>query len=342
MKKLSLVLPLAIVFASCSTQKSTTTSNSTATGSTYATSTLNNTGSTSGNVATGAPKSRFYGYDINTYDPNNYMQNPEKYKTPRELGKEGGWTYNNKWNQNTNFLAEALGEWLLTPTEEVAAFWIPDSSRADTYASYWTPEAVAARQQAKMLAAQAYSDSVRLTQSTASIGKGKSSGMRNRTNATSGSGSTGTMAAGGVNATSADASATTTAASATTTTDASSASTTAPQTVSNTKNYLMAVNGNMFAVPKLNLYLQNGTFVGYTGSNELVGNLTVNGTQLKFDQLTPSTNMPAMGGFSQAAFMERLGRVDSYDITDGQLRLKQGSEVLFVLGKNTANTATQQ
>jgi heat shock protein HslJ len=328
MKTSLLVLPLALLFANCSTQRSTTNAGSSSAGSSTAASATSNssisnsgTTSTSGSVATS--NSRYAGYDINKYDPNNYMQNPEKYKSPRDLVKTGGWTYNTDWNNNTNFLSEALGQWLLTPTPEVAAFWIPDSSRADTYAAYWAPEAVAARQQAKMMAAAAYRDSIAMTQATASSGTTKTS-LKNRTSITTGSGSSGTMGSGGINATA------TTSAS----TDGNGDGTNSAQTASSAKNYLMAVNGNMFTAPKLNLYLQNGTFTGYTGSNQLVGTLKVSGTQLHFDDVVPSTNIAATGGFSQAAFMERLGRVDSYDITNGQLRLKQGNEVLFVLAKS--------
>jgi heat shock protein HslJ len=155
-------------------------------------------------------------------------------------------------------------------------------------------------------------------------------------NSATGSGSTGSVSSAGINASTNDMSATTgTDNMSTTTTNTTDATTTS--TVDNTKNFLMAVNGNMFQVPRLNLYLQNGTFTGYTGSNQLVGTLKVDGTQLQFDQTVPSTNMALAGGFSQTAFMERLARVDSYDITDGQLRLKQGNEVLFVLAKNAVH-----
>jgi len=334
MKRIFLAVPLAMLFANCSTQHNTAASvtsgaNGSTSASASATTSMASSGSATANASMSTSDSRYAGYDVNHYDPNNYMQNPEKYKSPRDLVKTGGWTYNTDWNQNTNFLSEALGQWLLQPTPEVAAFWIPDSSRADTYAAYWAPEAVAARQQAKLVAAAAYRDSVAqaqgMAQTTTASGK-----MKNRTNAISGSGSTGTMGSGGTSA----ASTTTTDNTENASSDMSNQATTSAQSASNTKNYLMAVNGNMFQAPRLNLYLQNGTFVGYTGSNQLVGTLKVDGTQLHFDQTMPSTNMSAMGGFSQAAFMERLGRVDSYDITDGQLRLKQGNEVLFVLAKN--------
>jgi heat shock protein HslJ len=356
MRKLSFILPLAVFFASCRTTERTATTNM-GSGTTGSVSTSGMSSSTASNTNTSS--SRFKGYDLNTYNPNNYMQNPDKYKTPNELAKTGGWTYNTQWNHNTNFLSEALGEWMLSPTPEVAAFWIPDSSRADSYAAYWTPEAVAARQQQKMMAEAAYRDSLAKaqgwSQATASRGKGKIGGMKG--SATLGSGSTGSMSAAGISGTAtptgsnnmntnttgsttgttSSSSDMTTTGTTTGSTDMTTAGTTAPSTVDNTKNYLMAVNGNMFQLPKLNLYLQNGTFTGYTGSNQLVGTLKVNGTQIHFDETVPSTNISLPGGFSQAAFMERLARVDSYDVTDGQLRLKQGNEVLFVLAKNAVH-----
>jgi heat shock protein HslJ len=332
MKRIFFALPLAMLFANCSTQHSTTASvnsgtNSSASASASASTSMANSGSATANVTTSASNSPYAGYDVTKYDPNNYMQNPEKYKSPRDLVKTGGWTYNTDWNKNTNFLAEALGQWMLQPTPEVAAFWIPDSSRADTYAAYWAPEAVAARQQAKMMAANAYRDSIAQAQGMAQTTTANGT-MKNTANAISGSGSTGTMGSGGTSASN------NTNAGAENTTSTNGQSGATSSSASETKNYLMAVNGNMFQAPRLNLYLQNGTFVGYTGSNQLVGTLKVDGTQLHFDQAIPSTNMSATGGFSQAAFMERLGRVDSYDITDGQLRLKQGNDVLFVLAKN--------
>lgn len=342
MRRLSFILPLAVLFASCRTTERTATI---PTGSATAGSTTNSeisASATPGNSAMTASNSRFKGYDLNKYNPNNYMQNPDKYKTPNELSKTGGWTYNTEWNHNTNFLAEALGEWMLSPTPEVAAFWIPDSSRADSYSAYWTPEAVSARQQEKMMAEAAYRDSLAKaqgwSQATASRGKGKATGMKG--NAVSGSGTTGSVSSAGISASTSDMPSTTGTASTSETTgtdNMNTTGTTTPSTVDNTKNFLMAVNGNMFQVPRLNLYLQNGTFTGYTGSNQLVGTLKVNGTQLHFDETVPSTNMSLNGGFSQAAFMERLARVDSYDITDGQLRLKQGNEVLFVLAKNAVH-----
>jgi heat shock protein HslJ len=345
MKKILLALPVVLLFVNCRTTERTTTSigsgtnSSTASGSTASSETAGTTSGRTGNSA------RFKGYDVTKYDPNNYMQNPEMYKAPSELARTGGWTYNTDWNKNTNFLAEALGEWLLEPTPEVAAFWIPDSSRADSYAAYWTPEAVAARQQAKMVALAAYNDSVArangFSEATASTKKGKMPGVKRQGSATIGSGGTGEMGAGGVSGTTSTTTDNTSASTSNNNTTGSSTTANASDmssgtsTVDNTKNYLMAVNGNKFPMPRLNLYLQNGTFVGFTGSNQLVGTLKVNGTQLRFDPTIPSTNIQPMGGFSQAAFMERLARVDSYDVTDGQLRLKQGNEIMFVLAKNS-------
>jgi hypothetical protein len=58
------------------------------------------------------------------------------------------------------------------------------------------------------------------------------------------------------------------------------------------------------------------------------------GNKLHFQDPVPSTNIGCVGGFDQSAFMDRIRRADSYDVTNNQLRLKQGDQVLMVLSKN--------
>ncbi|MCW3080577.1 META domain-containing protein [Segetibacter sp.] len=273
------------------------------------------------------------------YDPNNYMQNPEKYLRPDQMTKAGGWTYNKDWRRNTNFTPEAVGQWQLVLTPEVAANWLPDTRRPETYASFWTPEAVMARYQANMAAAARTQDSIAALNATANINTGTtgstgrrtptgapgSEGMTAATNATavaSGSGTTGTVGTGGTAAT------TTTATDSTVGTEAgANSNVTIPFA-------LTAVNGNNFMLPTLNMYIDNGSFTAYTGCNSAVGSIVVNGSQLHFDETTPSTNVECIGGFDQAAFMDRLRRADSYDVTNNQFRIKQGDQVLMIFSKN--------
>jgi len=258
------------------------------------------------------------------YDPNNFMQNPERYLRPDQLGKTGGWTYNKDWRRNTNFTAEAVGQWQLVLTPEVAANWLPDTRRPETYASFWTPEAVMARYQASMAAMQKTRDSLAALTAAANptntdnSANTQSSSLTNgatgsETVAAAGAGSTGTMGTGGISSTN-------------TSTDSANGNSIIPFS-------LKAVNGNNFMLPTLNMYIDNGSFTAYTGCNSALGNVIVNGTSLKFEEAAPSTNVECIGGFDQSAFLDRLKRADSYDVVDNQFRLKQGNQVLMVFAK---------
>jgi heat shock protein HslJ len=263
------------------------------------------------------------------------MQNPDKYLKPDQLSKTGGWTYNKDWRRNTNFNAEAVGQWQLVLTPEVAANWMPDTRRPETYASFWTPEAIMARHEAAVAAQMRIQDSIAaLTATAANNTTGTSESSNNsaglaasangsETTATSsasaalaGSGSTGAMGTGGIASTS-------------TTTDSATVSTN-----SSTVPYpLRAVNGNNFILPTLNMHIDNGSFTAYTGCNTAVGNIVVDGTSLKFKEANPLSNVECIGGFDQSSFVDRLRREDSYDVVDNQFRLKQGEQVLMVFAK---------
>jgi len=264
------------------------------------------------------------------------MQNPDKYLKPDQLNKTGGWTYNKDWRRNTNFTPEAVGQWQLVLTPEVAANWMPDTRRPETYASFWTPEAIMSRYQAAVAAQMRIQDSIAALNATAatntagatensSNGAGlATSGSGSETTGTSsasapltGSGSTGAMGTGGVSSTNA-------------TTDSATAGTNADNAI---PYPLKAVNGNNFILPTLNMYIDNGSFTAYTGCNSAVGNIVVNGTSLKFEEASPLSNVECIGGFDQSAFIDRLRRADSYDVVDNQFRLKQGDQVLMVFAK---------
>jgi len=267
------------------------------------------------------------------YDPNNFMQNPEKYRKPYEIEKAGGWTYSKDWRRNTNFTADAVGEWQLTITPEVAAYWQPDTRRPETYASFWTPEAVMARYEARVAAIQKTQDSIAALTATsngmastdATNGQASTASTTNSsaTAAVTGSGTTGTMGTGGTSATTSDSSAN---ASASSTVNSSLV---APFT-------LTAINGNNYMLPRLNLFIDNGSFTAYTGCNNAIGKIVVNGSSLHFEEANPSSNVECIGGFDQSAFVDRLRRADSYDVVNNQFRLKQGEQVLMTFAKNTA------
>ncbi len=94
-----------------------------------------------------------------------------------------------------------------------------------------------------------------------------------------------------------------------------------------------AVNGNKFLMPRLNFYPESGSVIGYTGCNNLLGTVTMEGNTLHFQDALPSTNIQCIGGYDQTAFLDRLRRANSYDISNNQLRLKEGEQVLMVLTK---------
>lgn len=320
--------------------------------------TRNNNNSTSGNNSQTSPSD-------DVFDPNNFMQNPERYLRPDQLTKTGGWTYNKDWRRNTNFASEAVGQWQLVLTPEVTSSWRADTSKPESYASFWTPEAVMNRQQLAMAAAAKTMDSVASVNNamaTAQTGKAgrsggkKSSLMRNKmsgtgrstassgmsgkmSNATAGSntmsannkavtgssstgsGTTGAMGTGGI-------------ATDSTNTNASTDSAGMANNSASARNPLMAVNGNNYMLPMVNLFIGNGSFTAYTGCNNALGTLIVNGNSLHFQDAFPSTNIECTGGFDQAAFIDRLHRADSYDMVNSQIRLKQGEQVLMVFSKN--------
>lgn len=301
------------------------------------------------------------GMSDDVFDPNNYMQNPDRYLRPDQLTKTGGWTYNKDWRRNTNFAPEAVGQWQLVLTPEVTSNWKTDTSKPESYASFWTPEAVMNRQQIAMVAAAKAMDSAATVNNamaadqTAKPGRkgGKKSSlvgnkitqtgrstasstgvrgkMRNEVSGTdiksensavnAGSGTTGTMGTGGL---------------ATDSTNSNAATDSAgmANSTASARSPLMAVNGNNYMMPMVNLFIGNGSFTAYTGCNNALGTLTVNGNSLHFQDPAPSTNIACTGGFDQAAFIDRLHRADSYDMVNNQIRLKQGDQVLMVFSKN--------
>jgi collagen type VII alpha len=271
------------------------------------------------------------------YDPNNFMQNPDKYRKPYEIEKAGGWTYSKDWRRNTNFTAEAVGEWQLTITPEVAAYWKPDTRRPETYASFWTPEAVMARYQATVAAIKKTQDSIAAltattagTNTTGNANANAATASANTSTVVTGSGSTGTMGTGGTSST--------TGSTASSATSDSTANAGAAATVNSSlvaPFTLTAVNGNNYLLPKLNLFIDNGSFTAYTGCNNAIGKIIVNGSALHFEEATPSSNIECIGGFDQSAFVDRLRRADSYDVVNNQFRLKQGEQVLMTFAKNT-------
>ena len=106
----------------------------------------------------------------------------------------------------------------------------------------------------------------------------------------------------------------------------------------NSVNY-NAYNGNMYQLPQLNIYLDNGSFTGFTGCNAISGRLEVSGNNIHFVNVAPSTAIECMGGFDQNVLVDLLKRIDSYAYVGDELQLMQGSEILLTLKRN-GNEAT--
>jgi heat shock protein HslJ len=107
-----------------------------------------------------------------------------------------------------------------------------------------------------------------------------------------------------------------------------------------TINY-RAANGNMYLMPRFNLYLDNGSFTGYTGCNNISGKVHVSGTTLHFLNTSPSTAIDCMGGFSEQAFLDMLKKVDSYTYVNNELQLMQGSQVLLKFKRNAQDVSVK-
>lgn len=102
-----------------------------------------------------------------------------------------------------------------------------------------------------------------------------------------------------------------------------------------------AANGNMYQLPKFNLYLDNGSFTGYTGCNSVSGRFSVSGNSLQFMNTQPSTNIECLGGLDQTVLLDLLRRVNSYSYVGDELQLMQGNQVLLRFKKNTAGATLQ-
>lgn len=83
------------------------------------------------------------------------------------------------------------------------------------------------------------------------------------------------------------------------------------------------------ARPNASLDLTAATIAGRNGCNNYSGNLKVEGSRFVADRSSMiSTRMFCEGG-GEEAYMNALGRVDSYAVANGKLELKSGSEVVL-------------
>ncbi len=106
--------------------------------------------------------------------------------------------------------------------------------------------------------------------------------------------------------------------------------------------YFIAANGNQYQMPRFNLYIQNGSFTGFTGCNNISGRLILEGEHgLRFENTTPSTAIDCPGGLDEKAFLEMLATVDSYTTENGQLQLKAGDRIVLTLNQSQVDASLQ-
>jgi len=97
----------------------------------------------------------------------------------------------------------------------------------------------------------------------------------------------------------------------------------------------IAVNTNTPIQPYIHLYGSNGSFVGYTGCNRISGFISGTGSNsIHFDNSNPATAIPCAGGNDEQAFINALQRVNAYSISNGQLQLMDGNNVVMTFSKN--------
>jgi len=97
----------------------------------------------------------------------------------------------------------------------------------------------------------------------------------------------------------------------------------------------LVLNTNTPIQPYIHLYGSNGSFVGFTGCNRISGNISgTGGNVIHFDNTSPSTAIPCVGGNDEQAFLSALQRVNAYSISNGQLQLMDGNNVVMTFSKN--------
>lgn len=92
------------------------------------------------------------------------------------------------------------------------------------------------------------------------------------------------------------------------------------------------VSVNTNHIPELVLHSPDKKFYGNTGCNRMSGSFTIDGKALKFDDKIISTRM-ACEGYNENDFINTLLKVNTYNIRDSLLELKQDSTVLLVFNR---------
>jgi heat shock protein HslJ len=101
-----------------------------------------------------------------------------------------------------------------------------------------------------------------------------------------------------------------------------------------------AANGNYYQMPRFNLFIDNGSFVGYTGCNNISGRIHVTGNTLHFKDTNPQTKIECPAGFTEQALLDMLKKVDGYQYTNDELQLTQGGSIVMRFKRNGQPAAT--
>jgi heat shock protein HslJ len=323
MKRIMMVLPLAVMLAYCSgpnntqtteetdlngTSNSVTASTTTTTDATASTTDVNdvNTNTTTVSSTSVDITTDNTSRDVSTIDMNDPMiQHFERVN-------KGSWT----WDMNYpgydrpvagSYNAAVTGNWQLAMTPDLVSAWRQDNSQS-LWSSGYAYNGAYLGGNTYLSASESFN-----TRSNSTL----NSGLNNNASANS---SVANQMNGNTTVNSGS------------TTDASVSSGSVLDVNSISYN---AANGNMYQLPKFNLYLDNGSFTAYTGCNAISGRVEVSGTSLRFLNTTPSTNIDCLGGLDQNVLLDLLRRVDSYAYVNDELQLMQGSQVLLKLNKGS-------
>lgn len=104
--------------------------------------------------------------------------------------------------------------------------------------------------------------------------------------------------------------------------------------------YFVAANGNLYQMPRLNLFIENGSFTGYTGCNSIRGKIVSDGNSIHFDDIATTTGFDCKGGVDEQAFIDMLKSVNNFETDGNNIILKSGDKTVLRFSKKTEDSAT--
>ncbi len=110
------------------------------------------------------------------------------------------------------------------------------------------------------------------------------------------------------------------------------------ETVTWNNQFFVAANGNLYQMPRLNLFIENGSFTGFTGCNGIRGKIVSDGSSLHFDDISTTTGFDCKGGVDEQAFIDMLKSVNSYETDGNDVILKSGDKMVLRFSKKADDT----